>query len=287
MTGKYLLRTYSPLQLAELRYGCSVAVGALLLAYFRWKRPQVLSPMRVITSLQNFHWIAALAITTFFGSAVVQYFGLTRSTATANSLIVAVEPLFAVLLAWMFLAESLSRRQVMAFALALAGFLLLSNLKPNNFFESLGLFNVGNLFFLAVMPMEAMYTIVSRRLAGRVQPLSIFGASISLGFILLTFYFWLSREQFPDLWLLDFRGAGALFLLGPLGTTITYIYWSIALVEAPVAAAALTLFIQPMLGAAAGLFFLGEHLDWWQIAGGIMILGALCLQSFRAKRSQP
>jgi drug/metabolite transporter (DMT)-like permease len=285
--GKHLLLLYTPLQLAYVRYGSALAMAALILTYFRLRRPALLSPWRDLTGVRYFHWIASIGLITFFGSAVVQYLGLVRSTATANSLIVAIEPLFAVLLAFAFLDEALSRRQIAALALAVAGFLLLSNLKPDRLLESVAIFSVGNLFFLAVMPMEAMYTIVSRRLAGRIQPVSFFASSLFVGFSVLTLYLWMSRDAFPDWTRMDPLSAAALAMLGPVGTTLTYIYWSVALVEAPVAAVALTLFIQPTLGAAAGLLFLGERLDWWQSLGGGMILAALVLQTIQTKRTAP
>ena len=277
--GKFLLRTYVPLQLAHLRYGASLLTALVLVLYFRWRRPDLISPAREVLSLRNFHWIASLGLITFFGSAVMQYLGLERSTATANSLIVAIEPLIAVLLARIFLAESITRRQVFALALSISGFLLLSNLKPNNLVESLAIFSIGNLFFLAVMPMEAMHTIISRRLVGRVTPVSIMAGSLPFGFLALTLYVGMAGVGFPDWTRLDLGSAIALFLLGPVGTTITYIYWSVALIEVPVAAAALTLFIQPILGAIAGLLFLGERLDLWQACGSAMILAALWIQS--------
>lgn len=281
ITGKYLLRIYSPLQVAEFRCGSALLTSSLLLLFFHWRRPQILSPLRVVFSLRNFHWIAAMGLTTFFGSIVLQYLGLSRSTASANSLIVAIEPLFAVFLAWLFLSESISRHQLFAFALAIFGFLLLSNLKPDNLLASFDLFSVGNLFFLAVMPMEALHTIISRKLVGRVEPISIFGWAMLVGFLVLSFYSWAAGAEIPDLRRLDLPAIAALVLLGPVGTAITYIYWSQALKTAPVAMVTLTLFLQPILGALAGIVFLGERMDFWQSLGGSLILIALCWQSMK------
>lgn len=220
-----------------------------------------------------------MGLVTFFASPILQYLGLSRSTATANSLVVAIEPLFAALLAWLFLGEKLSGRQKTGFAIAVAGFFLLSNIKPNNLAESFSLFSVGNLFFLAVMPCEALYTIISRRLVGRITPISILGASLAFGFLVLSGYFWLLGEAWPSLEpLYDPRKLGALLLVGPIGTAIAYIFWSEALTTATVAMVALTLLAQPLLGTVAGYFFLGERLDLWQGLGALLILGALTLE---------
>lgn len=286
--GKFLLRSYPPFQLAQLRYGFALLAAYCLLGIFRWLKPQRLSPMQAILSRRNFHWIASVGLITFFGSPILQYLGLIRSTATANSLVVAIEPLFAALLAWLFLKEKLTKIEAACFLIAAAGFFLLSNLKPNDLGASASLFNVGNLFFLAVMPMEAFYTIISRRLAGRVEPLSIFLSSLTFGFLVLSGYLWLIGEALPSLEpLADWNNLLALVWVGPLATTIAYIFWSEALISAPVAAVVLTLLAQPMLGAFAGYFFLGERLDLWQALGAVMILAALALQTFQPKEEKP
>lgn len=284
ITGKVLLRTFEPLQVAHLRYGASALMMLLLAAVLHFRRPRALTPLPVVFRWENFHWLVWLGLMTFFGSAVLQYLGLTRSTAMANSLIVAIEPLIAVFLAWVFLREALTAIQWTAIGLALAGFLLLSNVKPHSFAESLGIFNVGNLFFLAVMPLEAMHTIISRRLAGRVTPISLMATSLAIGWLALTGYVAISDAGFADLSRLDWRNCLSLFLIGPIGTALTYAYWSLALVNAPVAAVTLTLFVQPILGAVAGFVLLGEKLDWWQSAGGLLILFALSLQSQQGLR---
>ncbi|MGZ3713729.1 MAG: DMT family transporter, partial [Bdellovibrionota bacterium] len=182
--GKFLLRSYGPYQVGQLRYGAALLTAFLILSVFRWLRPDRLTSFRTVVSRRNFHWIASLGIISFFASPIMQYLGLIRSTATANSLMVAIEPLFAALLGWLFLRERLNLQEKIGFVIALAGFFLLSNVKPNHLGESLALFNTGNLFFLAVMPLEATYTIISRRLVGRIEPVSLLIGALAFGFTL-------------------------------------------------------------------------------------------------------
>ncbi len=224
-----------------------------------------------------FPWIALLGLCTFFLSSIFQYKGLALSSATANTLIVAMEPLFAVFLAWIFLRERLHWIQILAFFVAVVGFLLLSNLKPHDWQNSLALFSFGNLFLLLSMPMEAMYSIISRKLAGKIQPISVFSWALGFGFCVFSLYLVWEGVGFPRS--LSLQGYLAVLWLGPLGTALTYTFWTMALVKAPVAAVSLTLFVQPILGAAFGAFFLGERLDGWQAFGGILILATLVLQT--------
>jgi drug/metabolite transporter (DMT)-like permease len=276
--GKILMREFSPLQVSWWRYSSALlaALAALSLLSLRAPRPLGHSPRRSKAALLP--WVLAMGIFTFFGSAVLQYKGLWLSTSSANALIVAMEPLFATLLAWVFLRESLRWWQCLAFLIALAGFSLLSNLHPADLRGSLALFSLGNFLLLLTMPLEAMYSIISRKLAGRIDPLHLFAAALACGFTVLTLYVAASDSlparlpTTPLAWL-------AVLWLGPLGTALTYIFWTLALTRASVAAVSLTLFVQPILGALFGALFLGERMSGWQAFGGLLILVALVLQT--------
>lgn len=279
MMGKILMRDFSALQVAWFRYSSALIAVAFVLVSLRVGKRFRLSPTKEVFRPENFRWILLMGALTFFASPVLQYTGLYISTSTANALIVAMEPLFAALLAWVFLREALHWKQTISFALAIAGFFLLSNLKPGDFWGSLSLFSVGNVFLLLTMPMEAMYTIISRKLRGRLTPLTLFAWSLLFGFTVLTAYLLMQGTSLPSYRALPANFWLAILWIGPLGTTVTYVFWTIALARAPVAVVSLTLFLQPILGAVFGAGVLGERLDFWQAAGGLLILGALLLQT--------
>jgi drug/metabolite transporter (DMT)-like permease len=269
--GKILMREFPPLQVSWWRYSSALVAAVIAVVILsRRNRPPV--------NAKVMPWVFAMGLFTFFGSAVLQYRGLSLSTSSANALIVAMEPLFATLLAWIFLRESLRWQQGISFLIALAGFSLLSNLHPADIRGSFALFNFGNFLLLLTMPLEAMYSIISRKVAGRIDPLHLFAGALTCGFALLTIYVLLAPglpghlPSTPQAWL-------AVLWLGPLGTTLTYVFWTLALANASVAAVSLTLFVQPILGALFGTFFLGERMTAWQALGGALILVALVLQT--------
>lgn len=283
--GKILMREFPPLQVSWLRYSSALLAAAIALVILSRRLVARISPEKpaeirssATMNPKVFPWVFAMGIFTFFGSAVLQYRGLSLSTSSANALIVAMEPLFATLLAWIFLRESVRWRQGFAFLLALAGFSLLSNLHPADLRGSFALFNFGNLLLLLTMPLEAMYSIISRKLAGRIDPLHLFAGALTCGFTALTLYV-ISAPGLPDHLPSSAMSWLAVLWLGPLGTTITYIFWTLALANASVAAVSLTLFVQPILGATFGALFLGERMSGWQAFGGLLILSALVLQT--------
>jgi threonine/homoserine efflux transporter RhtA len=83
----------------------------------------------------------------------------------------------------------------------------------------------------------------------------------------------------PDFAGLSLRCWMAVLWLSIIGTTIPYLYWLHALNRTfSIASVVLSLFLQPLIGSAAGFLFLGEHFAMHQLAGGAMIIGAVAFQ---------
>jgi len=282
LMGKLLMAEFLPLQVSWLRYSSALFAAVGLVVFARKSNPALLGPSGVFRQRNIWPWLFLAGIAAFFGSATLQYWGLHQSTSTANAIIVAVEPLFAVLIAWLLLGEKFKLNQIFGFLLAIIGFLLLSHINPAKITQSFALFNMGNLFILLATPMEAIYSVVSRKLAGKLKPLPIFAYSLPIGFFIFTILV-AATSGIPNYTALSLKGWLAVLWLGPLSTTGVYIYWTMALIQSPVATVSLTLFIQPILGAIFGMVFLGESLNFWQSIGATLILCALFLQTYLQK----
>ena len=68
----------------------------------------------------------------------------------------------------------------------------------------------------------------------------LFTAALAAGFLVLTVYVATSPAGLPRAWPGSPLAWLALLWLGPLGTTFTYVYWTVALTRASVAAVSLT-----------------------------------------------
>lgn len=287
LMGKILMNSYTPYEVAWLRYFLA-AVSCVILVFVRRSTYIFHQDMSKILKEKKLTPLIILAgFITFYGSPLAQYAGLFRSTATENSIIVSIEPLSAVLLAWLFIGEKIALKDWIAMLVALIGFLFLSNLRPHEIKQSIHEFNFGNLFLLAVMPMEATYTIISRAVAGRVQAMNMFCLSLIFGITILTlnliFWKFSPLDILLHLPTLSYKEWFALFWMGPIGTTITYIYWARALENASVFAVSLTLFTQPIVGSITGFLILGEKLNFWQILGALVIILALFMKISQKK----
>ena len=130
--GKWLLEEFSPIQVAWLRY-----VSALG-AYWIFVGVKTQSSFRGISfaSMSSFFsiprsWnqrshIFILGFMAFCFAPLIQNLGLAKSLASENALIVAMEPVITVFMAWLILRERMVRADFIAFGFAILGFILLT-----------------------------------------------------------------------------------------------------------------------------------------------------------------
>lgn len=280
LMAKHLLLAFSPWQVAWIRY-TSAGLGLLIAAPFLISRGQKLwfKPKRTPDSALLFF----LGFLPFCVGPIVNLVGLNASQASESALMVAVEPLAAALLAWIFLGEKLSLSFRIAWLIATAGFLLLSG--GTSAFASGGAGHLeANLFLLCAQLCEGAYSVIGKRLSGRYPATGIFAMAWLAGWLCLTLAVAIHTPVFgSDLmqvlnlehWTLG-RVSAALWL-GAIGSTGGYLLWMIVLEQASVAMVAMTLFIQPVGGAVLGILVLQETLSPLQWIGTVLILGASAL----------
>ena len=236
-------------------------------------------------------WITVIAVggMCFCFSPLLQLTGLNSSRATDNALIIAMEPMMTVLLAWLILKEKITRSYAITFAVALLGFTLLTGVSIHGL-EVSHAHLVGNVIMLISLLGEAFYSIGGSQLLERHSPIPIFGLACLSGVILLTLAVWIISGESPIALIqavphqLTWKSALALAWLGPLGTTASYLYWMYALRDAPVSSVALTLFIQPVSGSICGYLLLNERLTISQSLGGAFIILAVFTQTLGSIR---
>ena len=272
---------FSPGHTALLRNGSAlvffVAFFIIVRGTGKLKHIQFFARPSTVKDGWMFFFFGALS---FAGAPLLQAFGLNFSQATDNALIVALEPLLTVLVAWIFLKERLHRSQVISFLIAMTGFSFLSRITWQSII-SLDPHLIGNLFILLSLCGEAAFSSFTRKLLPRFPPTAIFGTGLAIG---LVFIFTITLLRVGPIPLENFttRSFLAVLWMGPLGTTTAYLVWTIILSRTvPIAAMALTLFLQPVLGSIWGYLFLNETLETVQLLGAALILVAIFLHSRR------
>jgi drug/metabolite transporter (DMT)-like permease len=270
MMSKILLERFHAHQVAWLRYFSAT----LAFVIFWWAaglgRPQKFFAWRLPT--RDWLLVLGMGFSAFCFAPLVALTGLTRTGAVDNAILIALEPLVTVGLAAVFLKEKFNARGWVSLAFSLSGLFFLSGLvhRPLSTWLSHTSF-VGNLIIVFSLVGEGAYSIFARILSPRYATLPIFGTSLTLGFIILSGVVTVVGGV-PDLSVLGLRHWLALLWLGPLGSTVTYLYWIKALKSTDVSSAALTLFVQPVAGALLGLFVFSETFGLMKALGALLIL---------------
>ena len=206
--------------------------------------------------------------------------GLALTTASNSSLIGAMEPLFILLLAWLFLKEQVGPRTLGLSALAALGIVLV--IAPDAA-ESSGQGSLlGDALVLAGTFFAALYVITTRQLVRNLDPLPLSALQQSVGLI------WTLSVLAAALSLgLATLGIDALptsiILLAAASGVIQYAlaFWLylFALQSLPANVAGFYLTLIPVFGIAAAFTFLGETLAPLQWAGAAFIIIAVAIIS--------
>ncbi|MCC6490413.1 MAG: DMT family transporter [Candidatus Hydrogenedentes bacterium] len=266
---KYLLADFEPLQVAWLRVTASAAV--LGIGWFAFAAPKQTGKPSAGDGV--FFRAALMGAIVFYLTPLLITYGLDASVAKHNSLITGMEPVVTIVLAWIILRERLGARRWLTVLIALAGFILLSGGAGGDGSTS---YFLGDMLLLTAMAGEAMYSIIGKDMVRRVHPVAILAIALATGALCLSLQLAVTgalphASQFTP------RGLGALLWAGPVATAGCYAYWLACLRHIPVHAAALSLFLQPLLGAVLGYTLMHDRLSAMQWTGGGMILLGLAV----------
>ena len=206
--------------------------------------------------------------------------GLALTTASSAALIGATEPLFILLLAWLFLGERISPK-VMGMAAITTFGLALVVLPDTRFGAGQGSLLGDALVALGTLA-AALYVIATRKLVFTLDPLPLSALQQSIG---LAFAITIAATVV----LVDVDPVGLAHLppeilaLAALSGVVQYAlafwFYLFALRHVPVNVAAFSLALIPVFGIGAATLFLGETLTLIQAAGAAMIIGAVAAVS--------
>ena len=290
--GKILLERFSSHEVAWLRYSSATFFYLLIWLLALSARGTGLLPGTPRSwfarpkGFKDAGLVFGLGFSAFCFAPLVAFTGLKKTGAVDNAILIALEPVVTVLLAAIFLGERLDRTQVVSFLASLLGFGFLSGLVTQPASQWLQDPSIlGNLILVVSLLGEGGYSIFASRLSGRYSMLPVFGSALLAGFTVLSLAV-ASLGGFPDLAQMGAREWLALFWLGPMGSTLTYLYWVIALAKTDVSSAALTLFVQPVVGAVLGVVVFSESMGAAKFAGAALIFGAVGLLTLRRPKNQ-
>lgn len=269
--GKFALLAFPPFALVGFRVG-----GAALAFYFlqRFRGSSLALDCR-----RDYLHFAFFA---FFGVALNQllfFKGLSLTTAVNTSLIAVTIPIFTILISVLAGADYLSWRKVSGIILAAAGVIYLINPQKASFGSET---TQGDILIVLNSLSYAVYVAVSKRL------ISHYGALKSIAWLflfasLINVPIGLAALQSVDISGVD--PSAWLFVAGLVifPTILAYYFnaWALARVEP--STVAVYIYLQPLMGFLAAVFFLGEHFSVRLLISAILVFAGVFLVTRKRK----
>lgn len=281
VTSKFLLATMPMFAILAGRFLISTILLGLLL---RLTKTPLRDPQHPQHQLTRQDWFLAISqgLTAAFLFNLFFVWGLQHTTATAAGIVSSTLPAIIALCAVWMLNERLNNQKIAALFLSMLGILII-NLDHMEGSHNLHHSYLGDfLVFVAMFP-EACYSIVGRKLAGRVTPLGTAFISNLVGFVTLFPCAIVSSSL--DLTTYGWSEAIAI-LIAAISSLIFFWGWSWGISFIPASTAAIFGGIMPIATTLFAILFLSEHLQWYDMVGMILVILSIVVGTGRKRRKK-
>lgn len=264
MATKILVAEIGPIDIFALRLAIGLPVLAVLLVARRqrlqFSRADAL-PLGLAGAIFTIHFL-------------IQATALTSTTATNSGWIIAVSPLALAVLSFAFLGERLAPRALAGIAVATTGILLLVSRGRLTDLEWLQ--STGDWLILASAFTWAAYTVVTRDLARRRDPLAVTFAILLVTATLTGLLFAVSGDP-ERMRALSPQGVAAAFYLGIPALALGNWFWQQGVANVGAARAGIYLYVEPLATLTLAVPLLGEPFGPIAALGGALVLTGVAM----------
>jgi drug/metabolite transporter (DMT)-like permease len=268
VAGKWAVREAPPFFVASLRFAiASVVLWALVAGRQRGSGERIPVPEGGV----QWAGLFSLGLTGVFLYNFVFLTGLTWTSATNGSLIVAFNPLLTAVLSALWLKERIRPVQAVGLFLALFGVGVVITRGSIAVLRSLS-FNPGDLLMLGAPLAWALYTILGKKVLACFPPLVATAYASLFGTFLLLPAAALEGSLLSGAGQLTVYGWIAVLQLALLGTVAGFVWWYEGVEALGASRAAVFVNLVPLFGVLLSALILSEKLDVSQLAGGILVV---------------
>jgi drug/metabolite transporter (DMT)-like permease len=259
---KAAVREVQPVTLIVLRFGFGVVILALAVwraHVFKWVGWRDFAPLALL---------GVLAIAIHQG---LQATGLLFTTASSMAWLVALQPIFTALLAWLFLSESFGATKIVGLVIACIGAIaVVTKGVPSP--DTLRLpSTLGDLLALASALNWAIFSVASKPMLRRLPPTLMLAYVMFIGWALMLPFF-AAMQGWNEIGNLTLDGWIAIAFLGIACSGIAYIFWYDALAQIDASQVAAFIYIEPLVTVVVAGILLGEAVTPVSFLGGLTIL---------------
>lgn len=267
-----LLVTLAPFQIVVLRF---IGVSTAFLIFFA-----VVPSLRPRLSRRDWRWLALgglLAVPFAQGLAVTGQQYLPPSMA---GLVATSTPALAAGLAYRFLGERLTIRQVLGIVVALCGVAIVVLFATGTGTDLVVRNPWGAALFILSQLAWAAYTVLGRSLAVRHQPVTMVATAFLLGSLMLLPWLPYALRGVSDLTVAQWWWLAHL-VIG--GTLLPHVVWFVALRYLTANDTVLSMYLVPLYATLFSVVLLGEQLTAVGLLGGVAILIGVGLSQGRRR----
>ena len=268
--AKYAMTSLQPINLAALRFLIGGLMFLPILVY--WQRRE-----NIKISREDWPKLGGLAILGVAFYFYIQYTGLSLTTASNASLIIATSPIFVGVLAAYSLGETLTFKKIAGIALAFIGVIgVVANGTLSSLFDRAYL--MGNLLMLFNSFCWAIFTIGSKKMIQKYSAIIVTGYITLMGGLMLV-PISLYRGVLHEAAGINGAGWAAVLFLAVFCSVGGYLGWQYALSQVDATKTAIFLYLQPLVTVVVALGLLGEQLTVFTLLGGGLILYGVALSA--------
>jgi len=223
--------------------------------------------------------LGAIIITVHF---LIQITGINYTTATNTGWIISVTPLVMAVLAFLILKEKIGSKQIAGVVIATIGIILMVSKGDLTDLSWLG--SVGDWLVLASAHTWAFYTIATRDVSRRGNPLLVSIAVLTPSAIVIFIYVLFSSDLSKFL-ALPLEPLLALMFLGVFALGLAHWFWQEGIAKLGAAGAGFFLYLEPLATTALAVPYLGENFGLYSAIGGALVLAGVFVAEKRRRTS--
>ena len=226
-------------------------------------------------------FVLGLGLTGVFAYNAFFFQGLQTVPAGRAAMIVAANPVCIALFSWLFFKEPLSWRGAVGVMVSLFGaILVITHGDPLEIFA--GSLTLGDLCIAGAMLSWVAYSLLGKKVMGRLTPLAAVTLSCLAGMLLLLPAA-LGQGLVAQAGALSWRGWASIVFLGVFGTGLGFVWFYQGIRDIGAARAAVFINFVPVSAAALGAVLLSERVDASLVAGGLLVLCGVALTNSRVR----